>query len=41
MFYFNINKSGINQAKNHQNIIEDRKQEQNQMIKSLLEYEKN
>ena len=25
MFCFNINKSGINYAKNHKNIIEDRK----------------
>jgi hypothetical protein len=40
MFCFNINKSGINYTKNHKNIIEDRKKEQNKMIKSLLEYEK-
>ncbi len=40
MFCFNINRSGINYTKNHQNVIEDRKQEQSQMVKSLLEYEK-
>ena len=40
MFCFNINKSGINYAKNHKNVVEDRKQEQSLMVKSLLEYEK-
>ena len=40
MFCFNINRSGINYAKNHKNVNEERKQEQNLMIKSLLEYEK-
>jgi coiled-coil and C2 domain-containing protein 2A len=40
MFCFNTNISGINYAKAHQNVLEDKKNEQNDMVKKLLEYEK-
>ena len=45
MFCFNTNISGINYAKAHQNVPEaqkneDKKNEQNNMVKLLLEYEK-